>query len=95
METLAALAQGFAVALTPFNLFWAMIGVEAAFGSQTNWPGPSVAAFSMTDSFWCATGFAAAEAATHARKPNSISRFTNYLVQAICSRTGPRLRAPL
>ena len=27
METLAALGQGFAVALTPFNLFWAMIGV--------------------------------------------------------------------
>jgi putative tricarboxylic transport membrane protein len=27
METLAALGQGFAVALTPFNLFWAMVGV--------------------------------------------------------------------
>jgi putative tricarboxylic transport membrane protein len=27
METLAALANGFAVALTPFNLLWAMIGV--------------------------------------------------------------------
>src|SRR5919106_1542381 len=27
METLTALANGFAVALTPFNLFWAMVGV--------------------------------------------------------------------
>ena len=27
METLAALAHGFAVALTPFNLLWAMVGV--------------------------------------------------------------------
>ena len=27
METLAALGQGFAVALTPFNLFWALVGV--------------------------------------------------------------------
>src|SRR4249919_4375688 len=69
--------------------------VEAAFGSQTNWPGPSRAALSMTDSFWCVTGCAAAEAATHARIPNSISRFTNYLVQAIHPRTGPRLRAAL
>ena len=27
MDTLAALAQGFAVALTPFNLLWALVGV--------------------------------------------------------------------
>src|ERR671919_2894879 len=27
MDTLAALANGFAVALTPFNLLWAMVGV--------------------------------------------------------------------
>ena len=27
METLAALANGFAVALTPFNLLWAVVGV--------------------------------------------------------------------
>src|ERR687891_507692 len=27
METLGALAHGFAVALTPFNLMWAMVGV--------------------------------------------------------------------
>src|ERR671918_3212407 len=27
METLGALANGFAVALTPFNLLWAMVGV--------------------------------------------------------------------
>jgi putative tricarboxylic transport membrane protein len=28
METLAALGHGFAVAITPFNLFWALIGVS-------------------------------------------------------------------
>jgi putative tricarboxylic transport membrane protein len=27
MDTLAALANGFAVALTPFNLMWAVVGV--------------------------------------------------------------------
>src|SRR5688500_10938479 len=69
--------------------------VEEASGSQTNWSGLSRAALSIIDSFWCVTGCAAAEAATHARNPNSSSRFTNYLVQAICSRTGPRLRAAL
>src|SRR5678815_1318532 len=69
--------------------------VEAASGSQANWPGPKRSAFCMTDSFWCVTGCAAAVAAMHARIPNSISRFTNDLGQAIRSRTGPRLRAAL
>src|SRR5687768_10750557 len=55
--------------------------VEAASGSQINWPGLSQAALSMTDGFVGVTGCAAAEAATHARNPNSISRFTVFLVQ--------------
>jgi len=43
----------------------------------------------MTESFWFFTGCAAAEAATHARNPNLISRFTTYLVQAIAPEQAP------
>ena len=34
METLAALANGFAVALTPFNLLWAVVGVTPGHGRR-------------------------------------------------------------
>jgi hypothetical protein len=63
--------------------------VEAAFGAQTYWPGPSLAAFAATDRLRCWAGWAAAEAAAHASKPNPISRVMSYLVQAITPEQAP------
>ena len=45
METLAALGHGFAVAITPFNLFWALIGVTLVLSANAisrRWVGTSL-----------------------------------------------------
>jgi len=57
--------------------------VEALLDSQTYWPGWSVAALNTTGRVRSFAGREAAEAATHVRTSNAISRFTTILVQAL------------